>query len=464
MQPSDHPPTRRVSPSKHHISSHHPNPWLIHSNVDLQLDFTFSLSTNSPGQCSSITVDWLDNATSPALHGMIPGGSAWDAGVGGSSGSGTWQVDVRQGTQFLLMMTGSGPRGFGGSTNLITAGGGDGGCISSGSPAANTSFSGRSVITPGQNNGTGGGGGGGGGDGGNGNGNGNGGGNNDGGGGGGGTSTGAIVGGTLGGVAFLVLLGVLAICLVRRKAKNRRHSTHSVTKNYGLGGEKKSGERHRTTMDLLRGGSQAENGTAGGAAAGAGSAGAIAMAAADGAGDRDETTSLGRSDVEGGEYEPSPFRYPSPPPAPTSSGAGTSVTGSEAGHGADIGGMGAGAAAAAAAGGNGNEKRRSRLTMVTELEPDDQPSPPSRFARSSQAPSVSDQASVGHAADHGASTARRPSTHKGGLPGESGMGSASGIAAPSTGRESAAGGVNPEAPGTPQEARFVQHEDAGEIM
>jgi hypothetical protein len=101
---------------------------------------------------------------------------------------------------------------------------------------------------------------------------------------------GAIVGGTLGGVAFIVLLAILLFFCLKRRSKERRESNDSsLIKNYGI--KNGAGTEKRNRLDILAGGGASRRD------GGLGRAGSDSEARATGA-----------------EYQPVPFRYPSPPP------------------------------------------------------------------------------------------------------------------------------------------------------
>lgn len=266
------------------------------TNRNLLYDFTFSISPDTaPNQCSNVRMTWNDNVTYPVnLFGLIPSGTAWSIPIPQTRGQNTvdWQANIRQGTQYLLLMSDAGQYQTGGSTNLLTVNGGDGSCITDSSPRSYASGNDPNSSGGTQNvQGVGGGSSGGtpsGGD------------NNGGGGGGGGggaassTPVGAIVGGTVGGVAFIVLLALLLVCCLRRRVRERRGSDNSGIKNYGVGTEK------RRPVDLLSrraGSANLENGV-----------------------QRGDSTGNRTVEVRGEAYRPSPFRYPSPPELPTTSG------------------------------------------------------------------------------------------------------------------------------------------------
>ncbi|WVQ63972.1 uncharacterized protein L199_002130 [Kwoniella botswanensis] len=250
----------------------------------LNYDFTFAISPDSnPTSCSSMSITWLENATEPvSLFGLIPHGTAFQIPIDQSSTSYDWTVDIKENTQFLLFMSDSGQYQTGGSTDLyrVQSGGNDS-CITSSSPTTasgdsmtyatsataqpSASVSGVGGSSQGGSSGSGGGS---------------------------STNTGAIVGGTLGGVAFLVLLALLLFFCIKRKARSKDDSrSDSGLRAYGLGGGEKNGRRSNQ-LDLAEEGEGID-------------------------GDHTHTPEGARHvQVNGDVYEPSPFRYPSPPETP----------------------------------------------------------------------------------------------------------------------------------------------------
>lgn len=257
---------------------------------NLLYDFYFSVSPDSnPSQCGSTTVSWNSNASLPVhLYGLIPAGSAFSLPVPESTlqNSYDWTVDIAAGTQYLLLMSDAGQYQTGGSTSLYTVQSGSTSCMNSSSPssgASTPSSTSSSGVAQSSVGGVGGSSSGGKSD------------SNSGSGSGSGSSssshTGAIVGGTLGGVAFLLFLALLALCCIRRKARRRADdSADPAVKSYGVS----SGEKFRPT-DLLAGRRHRSDDT-----------------------DEGLTGGQGNIDVRGDAYQPSPFRYPSPPPVGTS--------------------------------------------------------------------------------------------------------------------------------------------------
>ncbi|WVO15307.1 hypothetical protein L204_102963 [Cryptococcus depauperatus] len=200
-------------------------------------DFFFSVSPNSnPQSCSSMSITWASNATDPTtLYGMIPHGTAFQIPIDDSGTSKDWTVNIASGTQFLLMMRDAGPYGTGGSTGLYTVQSGNTGCLNASSPASAASVAistSSSAVNTASVSGVG------------------------------GTSSGdsaghgrsngqkigAIVGGTLGGFFFLVLLGLLLFFCIRRRTQSSSTSDSSGVKSYGFPHEK--GKR-RHTVDLM---------------------------------------------------------------------------------------------------------------------------------------------------------------------------------------------------------------------
>ncbi|OCF40239.1 hypothetical protein I317_05932 [Kwoniella heveanensis CBS 569] len=401
----------------------------------LNYDFFFSLNPDSnPASCSSMSVSWPDNATEPVnLYGLIPHGSAWQIPIDQSANSYDWQVDIQSETRFLLFMSDNGPYQTGGSSPLYQVQSGETGCINDSPPkiasggeamtwattasshAPSASVSGVGGTSSGgasENTSS--------------------------------SHTGAIVGGTVGGVAFLVLLAILLFFCIKRRARNRsERDSDPGLKSYGIASGAEKGRRSNQ-LDLVDGNDDAERG---GRLSG------------------DESPDAGRQvEMNGDVYEPSPFRYPSPPETP---GAGAAALAAGAGMGGRN--------------GNGYANRASTippsllntpemLAMAEEKGARTPTSPTATFSNynnnrssgeavappeppaSSGAPATeaSNQATVGH---HGggfsgrhSSIRKTPSSQQvGGTP------AGVGAAAASSGNGS-------------EGTRFVQHEDAGEVV
>jgi hypothetical protein len=264
---------------------------------DLEYAFYFYTDPATPSQCQPMTITWPNNVTLPvSLYGLIPGGTAFQVPIPHSSSETSidWTANIAQGTDVILMMADGSRVQTGGSTSLLEVGQGNTGCMNDTSPSASGAGTGAgTAANPGPSGVTGVGGTSGGGSSGGGSGQG----NNDQGNEGGGSKTpiGAIVGGTVGGVAFIVLLGILLFfCLKRRNRERRASNDSSLIKNYGMS----SGTEKRNRFDILAGGRSNGDG-------GLGRSGSDAEAR-----------------VAGQEYQPVPFRYPSPPPG-SSTGTGT---------------------------------------------------------------------------------------------------------------------------------------------
>lgn len=368
-----------------------------------------------------MTITWPNNVTLPvSLYGLIPGGTAFQlpAPQSLSQTSYDWTVNVAQGTDLILLMADASQAQTGGSTTLLEVGQGNTGCMNDTSPSAGGTGTGSGTATsagPSASiSGVGGvSGGGGSGQGNNG---------GDGGDGGSKTPTGAIVGGTLGGVAFIVLLALLLFFCLKRRARERRGSNDStLIKNYGMSGATTE-KKHR--FDILAGGGSRR----------------------DGGGGLGRSGSDAETRVGGEEYQPSPFRYPSPPP------------GSEGAQ------RGAGLAPptsfAMIAGAKEAESRRSYESGNTtgrESGPGHYSSPSATgthdgtgtgMGTGSQA-GRTDDATVGHGVQRGASTRKTavpPSPT---------------VNTPRRGVEDVAVA---DAPAAEEETRFVQHKDEGPVV
>ena len=253
------------------------------------------------------------------LYGLIPYGSAFRIPVPQKQGSASidWTVDIANSTQFLLFMNDAGQYQTGGSTSLLTVSpGSNSNCLNTSSPHAGSGSSSSSghggSSNGGSVNGVGGGSSGGADE------------NSGGSGGSSGSSshTPAIVGGTIGGVAFLVLLALLLWFCIRRKARNgdRRGS---AARSYGFNSKEKPGRTSHGDGDLMGTGGPARQNSDG---------------------------------SNNAAYTPMPFRYPSPEAESPSRSSGYTSSHSQNRQMQNMGGASAAVLAAAAAGGH-NEKQ-----------------------------------------------------------------------------------------------------------
>lgn len=111
-------------------------------------DFYMYTAETTPSQCGSFGITWDAGATSPVhIYGVIPGGQSFDLGAPSSGTGFDWTTNVRQGTQTLFLAVG-GNNENGGSTDILTVGGGSSGCINAQSPSstANPAAGGVSTI------------------------------------------------------------------------------------------------------------------------------------------------------------------------------------------------------------------------------------------------------------------------------------------------------------------------------
>ena len=380
---------------------------------NLLYDFTFQLSPDSnPAQCSSQTITWPNNVTRPVnLFGMIPGGTAWRIPIPQDATSYDWQVDIDSGTEYMLVMSDAGPYVTGGSSSLIRVANGSSGCMNSTSPraggisgsgSATTTSAGPSASVSGVGGSSSGG-------------------NSQGNDpqankSSGSSNTGAIVGGTVGGVAFLVLLAILLFCCLRRRVRPRRESADPMIRSYGVNGEAVVEKRRHGAMDLFA--SQRRPGRQ----------------------FSDDSQTEAR---EGGaEYQPSPFTYP------------------DSGQAAAMGGATVVPAGAGVASGRRqyssaeNEKASPRTTIAPAFLEDNRNSVESHQTSNTGTGTPHD-ATV---SDIGATDAAT-------------VGHAGGVQRHSSIAKHALGTSTPESdprplPQAPQpgEPRFVQHEDSGEVV
>ncbi|WVQ81565.1 hypothetical protein IAT38_003689 [Cryptococcus sp. DSM 104549] len=403
-------------------------------------DFFFSVSPDSnPSSCSSMSVTWPSNTTDPTyLYGLVPHGTAFQLPIDDQSTSYDWTVNIPAGTEFLLLMSDAGQYGTGGSTPLYTVQSGNTGCLSDTSPTSaaggltSTSSVGTATASV---SGVGG--------------------SSSGGSAGDGSSSGssgsnigAIVGGTLGGVAFLVLLSTPLFFCLRRRARSGEATGSSNA--YG-GSSAEKGRRHKHhAVDLAD-----EPGTGARPSMGTSGGGTATASMRDNGSEEDVR-------VGGEMYEPTPFRYPSPPEV----AAGTGVLGVGAA------GAGAGAAGARAGAGAGGARPPSSYPAdgVNEKTAAGGFVPASGSRRHSvessavPATEASNQATLGHniagAPNRMSSIRKTPSSqHVGGAPSGSGSAGTGMAPGPSGGAGQGAGGEEEE-----HETRFVQHEDAGEVV
>ena len=377
---------------------------------DLQYAFYFYTDPATPSQCQPMTITWPSNVTLPvSLYGLIPGGTAFQVPIAQSPSetSVDWTANIAQGTDVILMMSDGSTVQTGGSTSLLEVGQGNTGCMNDTSPSASGAGTGTgTAANPGAPgvNGVGGTSGGGSGQGSNNQG-------NEDGGGGSKTPIGAIVGGTVGGVAFIVLLGILLFfCLKRRRRERRESHDSNLIKNYGMS----SGTEKRNRFDILAGGKSNRDG-------GLGRSGSDAEAR-----------------VAGQEYQPVPFRYPSPPPG---SSTGTNTTPPTSFPGMPV--------------SKEAESRRSHdsgNTTRTYDTPQHTASSVTGTGVGSQA-GRTDEATIGHGVQRGASTRKT-----GGVP------PSPNVSAPRRGVDDIAAAEG-EGNGSSEEGmRFVQHKDEGPIV
>jgi hypothetical protein len=357
-----------------------------------------------------MTITWPNNVTLPvSLYGLIPGGTAFQLPASQSLSQTTydWTVNVAQGTDVILLMSDNSQFQTGGSTPLLEVGQGNTGCMNDTSPSAGGTGTGSGTATSAGPSasisgvgGTSGGGGSGQG-------------NNGGDGGGGGgnsTPTGAIVGGTLGGVAFIVLLALLLFFGLKRRARDRRSSNDStLIKNYGMSG---ASTEKKNRFDILAGGGARRDAGAGGL----------------GRSGSDAETRVG-----GEEYQPSPFRYPSPPPGSEGGALVPPI-------------IGAKEAESRRSHESGNTNGTGRQSVPGHHSSPSATGTATGIGSGSQA-GRTDDATVGHGVQRGAST------RKTGVP------PSPTVNTPRRGVEELA-----DAPAVEEETRFVQHKDEGPIV
>ncbi|KZT60911.1 hypothetical protein CALCODRAFT_71571 [Calocera cornea HHB12733] len=98
--------------------------------------FLFSMQPEVPGQCSSVQFSWDDGTPQgqAVISGVIPGGESFQllAAAGGQQ----WTADVPQGTQIAFIVGDERGRGKGGSSDLMTVGGGSASCLNGNSPSS----------------------------------------------------------------------------------------------------------------------------------------------------------------------------------------------------------------------------------------------------------------------------------------------------------------------------------------
>lgn len=189
----------------------------------------------SSAQCQSLRLSWDSGLTYPIQAlGFVPGSAAFTIPVpqNPSDLSTTWQVSIREGAQYQLLMAHSGQVTTGGSTNLTWVTSGSGSCLNANSPGPGvrvatvisagtsntrslTSMSMRPTASvsgsarPESDN--------------------SGGGISNGG----GVNAGAIAGGVIGGIAAIALLVLLLFCCRRRRQRqNNPPSTAAYAQSY----------------------------------------------------------------------------------------------------------------------------------------------------------------------------------------------------------------------------------------
>ncbi|KAG8942333.1 hypothetical protein FRC00_011916, partial [Tulasnella sp. 408] len=220
-----------------------------------QFYFYLDPATGQPNQCGTWGISWDAGNTQGAVRmaALIPGGQSFSLPVPSSGNSFDWTVDMRQGTEFLLVAGDERGFGTGGSTDLYQVQGGSSSCIDAASPSSTAApaaggiyatgsgagsvtgapFDGPQSTQGASNSGSGSS----------------------------SSNTGAIVGGTIGGVAGLLAILLVGLFFWRR---HRLHKQRGATMG-------------RKSVDLLHDDSEAGTGGAAAlAASGAGVAGASA--------------------------------------------------------------------------------------------------------------------------------------------------------------------------------------------
>ncbi|KAG8993388.1 hypothetical protein FRB94_013983 [Tulasnella sp. JGI-2019a] len=178
------------------------------------LFYLYLTPTLNPPQCSSLDVGWeAANAQGPVrITAMIPGGESFALPVPSSGSSFQWTVDMRQGTDYLIVAGDSRGFGTGGSSDLTSVAAGSNGCINQSSPSSTQAPAAGGIYATGSGGGsvTGAPGGGpaqsgisG----------------SSTGGGGKKSNTGAIVGGVIGGIILLALLPLFVFFFLRRRKR-----------------------------------------------------------------------------------------------------------------------------------------------------------------------------------------------------------------------------------------------------
>ncbi|CAE7174753.1 unnamed protein product, partial [Rhizoctonia solani] len=102
-------------------------------------DFYMYTDSTTPSQCGSYHISWDAGVSSPVhIYGIIPGGQSFQVNTPSSGTSYDWTTNVREGTQMLFLAVG-GNNENGGSTDITTVSGGSSGCINSQSPSSTAS-------------------------------------------------------------------------------------------------------------------------------------------------------------------------------------------------------------------------------------------------------------------------------------------------------------------------------------
>lgn len=99
-------------------------------------DFYMYTNDGAPSQCGSYPVSWDSGVASPVhIYGIIPGGQSFDLNVPSSGTNFDWTANVREGTQMLFLAVG-GNNENGGSTDIATVTSGSSDCINTQSPSS----------------------------------------------------------------------------------------------------------------------------------------------------------------------------------------------------------------------------------------------------------------------------------------------------------------------------------------
>ncbi|KZO94173.1 hypothetical protein CALVIDRAFT_600104 [Calocera viscosa TUFC12733] len=112
--------------------------------------FLFSMQPLVPAQCGSLSFSWGSGTQGQVvISAVIPGGESFTIPVTSGGGSQDWTADVSAGTAIAFIVGDATGRGKGGSSDLMTVGGGGSGCLTGSYPSSTQAPAAGAVSTGG---------------------------------------------------------------------------------------------------------------------------------------------------------------------------------------------------------------------------------------------------------------------------------------------------------------------------